>query len=59
MKSLNAPADWAEMLLQRDDVQGRKVLERMIEYYNEHDAKADDFGRLRIVIDAERALGQQ
>lgn len=48
---------WARLLLERDDVQGRKVLERMVAYYEEHDGKADDFGRLFIVIDAQAALG--
>jgi hypothetical protein len=53
------PAFWAVLLLERDDVQGRKVLERMIAYYAEHDGIADDMGRLRIVIDAVAALGQE
>jgi hypothetical protein len=50
---------WARLLLERDNVQGRKVLERMIEYYEEHDGKADDFGRLFIVTDALAALGEE
>jgi hypothetical protein len=50
------PADWARLLLERDDVQGRAALERMVAWYDEHDGRADDFGRLRIVIDAVRAL---
>jgi hypothetical protein len=53
------PANWAHLLLERDDVQGRKVLERMLAYYEEHDGKSDDFGRLFIVIDAAAALGQE
>jgi hypothetical protein len=53
------PQDWARLLLARDDVQGRKVLERMLAYYEEHDGKADDFGRLFIVIDASIALGRE
>jgi DNA helicase IV len=53
------PANWAKLLLERDDVQGRKVLERMLAYYEEHDGKSDDFGRLFIVIDAAAALGQE
>lgn len=52
-------SNWALMLLARDDVQGRKVLERMIAYYEQHDGKADDFGRLNIVIDASIALGRE
>jgi len=50
---------WARLLLERDDVQGRKVLERMLAYYEENDGKADDFGRLFIVIDASIALGRE
>lgn len=53
------PSFWAVQLLERDDVQGRKVLERMIAYYEENDGKADDFGRLFIVIDANIALGRE
>ena len=48
---------WARLLLERDNVQGRKVLERMVAYYDEHDGKAADFGRLFIVTDAMAALG--
>jgi hypothetical protein len=48
--------DWATLLIERDDTEGPKVLRRMVEWYEEHDGRADDFGRLRIVIDAQRAL---
>lgn len=51
--------EWAKLLLERDSVQGRKVLERMIEFYEENDGKADDMGRLFIVIDAMQALGRE
>jgi hypothetical protein len=51
-----APDNWAMMLVQRDDVQGPEALRRMIEWYDEHDGKADDFGELLIVKDARRAL---
>jgi hypothetical protein len=49
-------ADWAKALLARDGVQGRQVLERMIEWYEQNDGKADDFGELWIVKDAREAL---
>lgn len=49
-------ATWAKLLLQRDGEQGRRVLERMVAWYNEHDGRADDFGEFFIVKDAKRAL---
>lgn len=49
-------ADWAKMLLARDKDHGPQVLERLIAYYEEHDGRADDFGRLWIVKDAQSAL---
>lgn len=52
------PRMWAELLLERDNVQGRRTLERMVEFYEQNDGKADDFGRLFIVTDALRALGR-
>lgn len=36
------PSNWAVLLLQRDDVQGRAALERFIEWYEQNDGKADD-----------------
>lgn len=47
---------WAELLIERDEVQGPEVLRRMIKWYEENDGKADDFGSLFIVGDAQRAL---
>ncbi len=47
---------WARMLIIRDDVWGPKVLECMVKWFEEHDGKADDFGRLLIVTDAQVAL---
>jgi len=32
------------------------VLECMVKWFDEHDGKADDFGRLHIVADAQAAL---
>jgi hypothetical protein len=49
-------AEWARMLLARDDVQGREVLRRMVEFYEQYDSKAWDFGELWIVKDARAAL---
>src|SRR4051812_10420495 len=54
--SMSHPASWARLLIARDDVQGPEVLKRMIEYYEEHDGNAWDFGRLNIVADAQAAL---
>jgi hypothetical protein len=51
-------ANWAGQLLKRDLVQGSLTLERMVAYYTEHDGKADDFGRLHIVVDATNALAR-
>jgi hypothetical protein len=52
-------AEWARMLLARDAVQGREVLRRMVvEFYEEHDGKASDFGELWIVKDARAALAE-
>jgi hypothetical protein len=50
------PEAWAHMLLARDAVQGREVLRRMVEFYDEHDGRAWDFGELLIVEDARAAL---
>jgi hypothetical protein len=50
------PADWAKLLLARDDVQGRATLERMIEWYEQNDSKAWDSGELFIVKDARAVL---
>jgi hypothetical protein len=47
---------WADDLLRRDNVQGRKTLERMVAFYEENDGRADDFGELWIVKDARSAL---
>jgi hypothetical protein len=56
---MSNPALWAKLLLERDALQGRQVLERMVAYYQEHDGNADDFGRLKIVADAENALEEE
>jgi hypothetical protein len=50
------PASWARLLIARDDVQGPNALKLIIDYYAEHDGRANDFGRLNIVIDAQDAL---
>jgi hypothetical protein len=42
----------------RDNVQGRESLKRLVAFYEEHDGKADDFGRLNIVMDALLALDE-
>lgn len=53
---LGDPKDWARLLIMRDDVWGPKVLESMVKWFEENDGKADDFGRLFIVTDAQAAL---
>jgi hypothetical protein len=50
------PASWARLLIARDAVQGPIALKLIIDHYEQHDGKADDFGRLNIVIDAQDAL---
>jgi hypothetical protein len=50
------PANWARLLIERDSVWGPKVLDCMVKWFEEHDGKADDFGRLYIVTDAQKAL---
>jgi Sigma-70, region 4 len=50
------PANWANLLLERDNVQGRAALERFVQWYEENDGNSDDFGELFIVKDAKAAL---
>jgi hypothetical protein len=52
-------AEWARLLLERDSVHGRATLERMVQWHEEHDHRAWDFGELWIVEDARRALAEQ
>jgi hypothetical protein len=46
------------MLIVRDGVQGPAALQLLIEWYEEHDSKAWDFGELYIVKDARAALAE-
>lgn len=60
--SHEVPADcipddrWAFELIDRDDVWGRKMLQLIIDWFEENDGKADDFGEKFIVKDARHAL---